>query len=158
MSKCVDDRRVGGNAAKVPDAQCHRLCRDRRDGSRQTLEPVGCGQLRGVTDLVIRYDDSSAEHEREQGEDDERNLPMKRKSREAAARPDVGHQCAPVLLITRPRHSRYSAPSWPSPFSSDRHKYQLATELCGLHFAPIFKTSFGVGRFRLRYARLMAFW
>src|SRR5262245_54974563 len=40
--------------------------------------------------------------------------------------------------------SRYSAPSCPSPFSNDRHRYHEAIELYGLHFAPIRRTSFGV--------------
>src|SRR3954447_3894748 len=56
----------------------------------------------------------------------------------------------------RDGESSQSAPNWPSPFSSERQRYQHATELCGLHFAPIFFTSFGTGRFRLRYAFLMA--
>jgi hypothetical protein len=41
----------------------------------------------------------------------------------------------------------------PSPLSSDRQRYQLATDACGLHFAPIRSTSFGSGRFLNPYAR-----
>ena len=46
--------------------------------------------------------------------------------------------------------SGQSVPSCPSPFSSDRHRYHAATELCGLHLAPIFFSFFGVGRVRMR--------
>ena len=42
---------------------------------------------------------------------------------------------------------------WPSPFSRERHRYQLATEAYGRHRSPMRKTSFGVGRFFRPYSR-----
>jgi len=48
--------------------------------------------------------------------------------------------------LGRMREADQSSPSCPSPLSSERHRYQHATVLCGLHFAPIFRTSFGAGR------------
>src|SRR5579884_1769927 len=46
------------------------------------------------------------------------------------------------------RRPRQSAPSCPSPLSSERQRYQQAIDACGLHLAPSFLTSFGVGRLR----------
>src|SRR5690349_19700938 len=52
-----------------------------------------------MSNLVIRNDDARAEHEGEECENDQRNLPLKRKSREAAGGLDSGAHRFPFVLL-----------------------------------------------------------
>jgi hypothetical protein len=60
------------------------------------------------------------------------------------------NRSAHVSTNVAPVFRRYICPS---PFSSERQRYQLATDAYGRHFSPIASTSFGVGRFARPYAR-----
>src|SRR5262249_53713832 len=106
--------------------------------------------LRRATHLVVRRRERRRENEREDRENQQRKLALQRQR--GAIRRDGG------AAAKRSFVRGHFAPSWPSPFSSDRHRYQQATELCGLQRAPIFFTCLGVGRLRKRYARRIAFW